>query len=195
MKPEGGQFRMDITLESAAEALIDADKIVVDLRLECQIVDSLGRNVTADLHTGLDRDGSQKDEQAQEDHNVQDKSLKRAITTVSTDEHLVGFSDPSVHDVFLRRRKKSHSLLTAGFEWRRSHISPDWFFEFLHTCDKEREDHKVGEHSNEPKSSDHNCLNHGLPILWQSNRQHRIVQNRQFDHFSCVTQSPQLILY
>ena len=35
MKPEGGQFRMDITLESAAEALIDADKIVVDLRLEC----------------------------------------------------------------------------------------------------------------------------------------------------------------
>ena len=63
-------------------------------------------DISAHLNAGLNGQGTYKNEQTQKDYDVHDKGLKWISFAVSTRDHLVHFTYPSVYYVFFGWREE-----------------------------------------------------------------------------------------
>ena len=91
---------MDTAIKPTTKALVRANDVIVDLRLESYVVDSLRRDVSAYLYTSLYCQGGYEDQQCKKDYYVDDDGLEGTIATIPTDYHLIRLSDASIHHVF-----------------------------------------------------------------------------------------------
>ena len=97
-------------MEEWSKVFVSADDIIIDLRLEDEITDSVDCDIAAYLDAGLNRQSTDKNDQTQKDYDVHYEGLKWISFAVPTSDHLIYFANTSVDYIFFRGFEESNRV-------------------------------------------------------------------------------------